>query len=211
MSFVVPGRRMGNRPSFAGSLTSQMSQRSDDSLISPPTTSPEDPSATSGVAGRMIAELIRESGTTRRVLERVPGDRLAWKPHPRSMSLGQLALHLAQLPSAVATLVERLTVEAPTVGLAEPASHRDILDALELSVADAVARLTSWGDADMEATWTLTRGGAELIARPRGEVLRSIMLNHTYHHRGQLTVYLRLLDVPLPPVYGPTADENPFS
>jgi uncharacterized damage-inducible protein DinB len=162
-------------------------------------------------SARMIAELTRESEATRRVLERVPEDRLAWKPHAKSMSVGQLALHLAQLPYAITTLVERLSVEVPIVPLGQPASRREILDALERSVAHAAEVLAAWSDEDLEAPWTLTRGGAVLVSRTRGEVLRSLMLNHTYHHRGQLTVYLRLLDVPLPPVYGPTADENPLA
>jgi uncharacterized damage-inducible protein DinB len=159
----------------------------------------------------MIAELTRESETTRRVLERVPEDRLSWKPHAKSMSLGQLALHVAQLPLGISMLVERLTVDLPTVPLVEPASRREILDALDRSVAHATERLTAWGDEGLRAQWTLTRDGVALTAMPRGEVLRTLMLNHTYHHRGQLTVYLRLLDVPLPPVYGPTADENPLA
>ena len=170
-----------------------------------------DRTAAPSLAGRMIAELTRESETTRRVLERVPENRLTWKPHAKSMSLGQLALHVEQLPFGITMLVERLTVEVPAVPLVEPASRREILDALEQSVAYAGDSLTTWSDEDLGAQWTLTHQGAVLIARPRGEVLRSLMLNHTYHHRGQLTVYLRLLDVPLPSVYGPTADENPFA
>ena len=172
---------------------------------------PPGSAATPSAAARMIAELRRESETTRRVLERVPDDRLGWKPHARSMSLGQLALHLAQLPLGITTLVERLTTEVPAVPLVQPASRREILDALEQGVAHAAERLAAWGDAGLEAQWTLTREGAVLVSQPRGDVLRSLMLNHSYHHRGQLTVYLRLLDVPLPPVYGPTADENPFA
>lgn len=159
---------------------------------------------------RMIAELTRESATTRTVLERVPEDRLAWRPHAKSMSLGQLALHVARLPLGITMLVERLTVGAPTVPLVEPAARGEILDALQRSVAYAVERLESWSDEDLAATWSLTHEDTVLIALPRGEVLRSLMLNHTYHHRGQLTVYLRLLDVSVPPVYGPTADERPF-
>jgi uncharacterized damage-inducible protein DinB len=162
-------------------------------------------------AERLIAELTRESHTTRRVLERLPEDRLAWRPHEKSMTVGQLALHLARLPLGIAMLVERLTVEAPTVPLGQPTSRREVLDALDESVAYAVERLSGWSDEDLDAQWTLTYRGAVLVSRGRGEVLRSLMLNHTYHHRGQLTVYLRLLDVPLPPVYGPTADENPFA
>jgi uncharacterized damage-inducible protein DinB len=169
------------------------------------------PAARPTAAGRMIAELTSESETTRRLLERVPEDRLAWKPHAKSMSLGQLALHVAQLPLGITMLVERLTVELPTVPLLQPASRRDILDALDRSVAHAIARLSAWGDEDLDARWTLTRGGIPIAGQPRGEVLRSLMLNHSYHHRGQLTVYLRLLDVPLPAVYGPTADENPLA
>jgi uncharacterized damage-inducible protein DinB len=166
---------------------------------------------TSSRTAALIAELTRESASTQRVLERVPEDRLAWKPHARSMSLGQLALHLAQLPFGIAMLVEQLVVEVPVVPLEQPRSRREILDALNRSVAYAAERLAGWGDEGLDATWTLTRQGAVLFELPRGEVLRSIMLNHIYHHRGQLTVYLRLLDVPLPSIYGPTADENPLA
>jgi len=162
-------------------------------------------------AARMTAELTRESETTRRVLERVPEDRLAWKPHEKSMTLGQLALHLAQLPLGIAMLVERLSTGLPAVPLVQPESRGEILDALDRSVAHATERITAWSDDGLEAEWKLTHDGAVLMARPRGDVLRTLMLNHSYHHRGQLTVYLRLLGVPLPPVYGPTADENPFA
>lgn len=161
-------------------------------------------------AARLVAELTRESEATRRVLERVPEDRLAWRPHPKSMTLGELALHLAQLPLGIASLVEPLTVEMPTVPRGQPATRAEILEALDRSVAYATERLAAWGDAGLAALWTLTIGGAAAATMPRGEVLRSLMLNHSYHHRGQLTVYLRLLGVPVPPVYGPTADENPF-
>ena len=180
-------------------------------MTSLPARTPTDLPATPGAAGRLIAELSRESDATRRVLERVPEDRLGWKPHARSMTLGQLALHVAQLPLGIAMLVERLTVEMPAVPLVQPASRREILDALDRSVAYAAERLAGWADADLEAQWTLTHGGAIIVARPRGEMLRTLMLNHSYHHRGQLTVYLRLLDVAVPSVYGPTADESPFS
>ena len=162
-------------------------------------------------AGRLIAELTRESETTRRALERVPEDQLAWRPHPKSMSIGQLALHVAQLPLGITMLVERLTTGLPTVPLDQPASRAEILEALDRSVGYAAERLGGWSDADLDAEWRLTDGDAVLLARPRGDVLRTLLFNHTYHHRGQLTVYLRLLGVPLPPVYGPTADENPFA
>lgn len=180
-------------------------------MTRPPTQTPTNPTAAPSLSGPMIAELKGESEATRRVLERVPEDRLMWKPHTKSMSLGQLALHVARLPLGITILVERLTVELPTVPLDQPGSRREILDALDEGVAYATERLTAWSDDDLESQWTLRSGGAVLFTQPRGEVLRSLMLNHSYHHRGQLTVYLRLLDIPLPSVYGPTADESPFA
>ena len=135
--------------------------------------------STPSIADQMIAELVVESGATRRVLERVPEDRLSWKPHPKSMSLGQLALHVAQLPLGITRLVEPLSTEVPVVPLDEPASRAEILDALERSVAYATERLTAWSDEDLEAQWTMTQDGVVLITRPRGAMLRSLMLNHT--------------------------------
>ena len=175
-----------------------------------PPARPSDRAVTPGAAERLIAELTAESETTRRVLERVPEDHLPWRPHPKSMALGQLALHLARLPLGITALVEALRVEVPTVPLPEPATRDELLDALAGSVAHAAGRIAAWGDDGLAAPWTLTRDGAPLVTMPRGAVLRSLLLNHSYHHRGQLTVYLRLLDVPVPPVYGPTADERPF-
>jgi uncharacterized damage-inducible protein DinB len=160
---------------------------------------------------RLVAELRRESESTRRVLERVPEDRLEWRPHPRSMTLGQLALHLARLPLGIAMLVERLRVELPTVPLDQPHARAELTDALARSVEYAEARLDEWGDAGLDEEWTLQQDGTTLFTQQRGEIVRTLMLNHSYHHRGQLLVYLRLLDLPLPPIYGPTADENPFA
>lgn len=159
----------------------------------------------------LIAELTNEAATTRRVLERVPEDKLSWTPHPKSMSLGRLALHIAVVPGGVAELVSRPTGEIPTVPLPEPTSLREILAALDQSIATATAKLAALGDEGLKTEWTLTRGAKTILALPRIGMLRAVMLNHWYHHRGQLTVYLRLLDVPLPPVYGATADESPFT
>lgn len=165
--------------------------------------------ATPTATERLLAELRAEAETTRRVLERVPGDRLSWKPHPRSMSLGQLALHIAGLPHGIAMLVAEPSAEVPVVPLPEARSRGEILTVLDRSVSAAAGKLAAWGDAGLAAEWTLRSGGAVLAVQPRGEVVRTLMLNHWYHHRGQLTVYLRLLDVPLPAVYGLTADEGP--
>ncbi len=158
----------------------------------------------------ILAELDQESQTTRRVLERVPEDKLTWKPHAKSMSLGQLALHLAMAPGMIATIASQDRVEAPSFQQSEAKSRAEILDAFTQSVATAKDLLTKIDDARAMATWTLTRNGKVLMAVPRLAMIRAILLNHSYHHRGQLTVYLRLLNIPVPSIYGPSADENPF-
>jgi uncharacterized damage-inducible protein DinB len=160
---------------------------------------------------QLAAEFKQETGATRRVLERVPDDRLDWRPHPKSMTLGQLALHVATSPGGVASLLAELEHEAPTFEHPPARSRADIIDALDASADTVHAALAAWSDADLLATWRMTRGGQTVLTLPRIEMVRSIMFNHTYHHRGELMVYLRLLDVPLPPVYGPTADETPFA
>ena len=159
----------------------------------------------------LLAELEQESLTTRRVLERVPESKLSWKPHPKSMSLGQLALHVATVPGNVAELASMDTVEPPPFVQPEAATAAELVPALTASVAKAREHLGNFDDAAMNGTWRLMSNGRELLAMPRVALARAIMLNHWYHHRGQLLVYLRLLDIPVPSVYGPSADENPFA
>lgn len=154
----------------------------------------------------LIAELRQEAATTRRLLERVPEDKLRWKPHPKSMSLGELAMHIAMLPRGIVDLVSTLEVAVPTVPRTEAVAVDELLMTLGNSVELAASRLAQWSDEDLAATWTMLNEGRAVLALPRMAVLRSLLFNHWYHHRGQLTVYLRLLDVPLPSVYGPTAD-----
>lgn len=160
----------------------------------------------------LLAELEQEAQTTARVLERVPEAHLSWKPHPKSMSLGQLALHIATVPGNVAELVSIDTVpEPPQFVQPEAATAAELVPAMHASVAKARQHLGGFDDARMGATWRLMTGDRELIAMPRAAFVRAVMLNHWYHHRGQLLVYLRLLNLPVPSVYGPTADENPFA
>lgn len=160
----------------------------------------------------MLAELEQEATTTRRVLERVPQEHLTWKPHPKSMSLGQLALHVAMVPGAVAELAAVDTIpEPPDFVQPEASTAAELGTALSESLVKARRALGGFDDARMGAMWRLQSGGRDIIAMPRAAFVRSIMLNHWYHHRGQLLVYLRLLDQPVPSVYGPTADENPFA
>jgi uncharacterized damage-inducible protein DinB len=156
------------------------------------------------------AELTREAATTRRVLERVPDAHLAWRPHQKSMSLGKLANHIAMIPRRVTELLDRPEAEPPRVPLPEDTPVADMLAALDRNVPFATAKLAEWGDEGLTVTWRMLQGGKTIMEMPRGVMVRSVLLNHWYHHRGQLTVYLRMLDVPLPSVYGPTADVQPF-
>ena len=158
----------------------------------------------------LLQELDQEARTTRRVLERVPGDQLAWKPHEKSMSLGQLALHVATVPGNVAEIAAKRTFTVTKFTQASAASSAELLPALEESVAKARRLLGGMDDAELAETWRMSNGDRELMAIPRGALLRTVMLNHWYHHRGQLSVYLRELNVPVPSIYGPSADENPF-
>jgi uncharacterized damage-inducible protein DinB len=159
-----------------------------------------------------IMELDQEAAITKRVLERVPNDKLAWKPHTKSMSLGQLALHVATTPAQVAAILSESEMEMPAF-IDYPAAQTtaELVPALDQSVSRAKEVLNDMDDKTAMTTWKMMRNGKELLAAPRIGVVRSIMLNHWYHHRGQLAVYLRLLDIPVPSIYGPSADENPFA
>jgi uncharacterized damage-inducible protein DinB len=160
----------------------------------------------------LLAEMDQEAQSTARVLERVPQAHLSWRPHAKSMSLGQLALHVATIPGNVAELAAQTTIsEVPQFIQAEAATAAELVPALKASLAKARDVLGAMDDATLMETWRLMSGGKELMAMPRVAVVRAIMLNHWYHHRGQLLVYLRMHNVPLPSVYGPTADENPFA
>jgi uncharacterized damage-inducible protein DinB len=163
------------------------------------------------LADTLVAELEQEAQTTKRVLERIPEDKLSWKPHPKSFSLGQLALHIAVLPGAIATAIVPDTREVPQFSQAEAKSRQEILEAFSKGLATAKETLANMDDAKLAAAWRLVRNGNTVLSSPRAAVVRSIMMNHLYHHRGQLSVYLRILNVPLPSIYGPSADENPFA
>ena len=156
----------------------------------------------------LLAELEQEAETTRRVLERIPQAHLTWKPHPKSMSLGQLALHVATVPGTVAELAALDTIpEPPAFVQPEATTASELVPSLTASVARAKRALGGFDDARMGAMWRLQSGGRDLLAMPRVAFVRAIMLNHWYHHRGQLGVYLRLLGVSVPSSYGPSGDE----
>jgi uncharacterized damage-inducible protein DinB len=161
-----------------------------------------------------IAELIREfeaeAKTTRRVLERVPSDKLAWTPHAKSMSLGKLAMHVATAPAAISSWPIGDTFEFGGDPTPPPSSTADIVAAHDRGIERVKENLHKIGDAGLGNSWSGNAGGRTLMTMAKADLLRALLMNHTYHHRGQLSVYLRLLDVPVPPIYGPSADENPF-
>jgi uncharacterized damage-inducible protein DinB len=161
----------------------------------------------------MLNEFREEVVITRRVLERVPADKLSWRPHPKSMSLGQLALHVAGIPGNLAKVAQLEEFDASRANFdpAAPSDVKEIHATFDQSVRAAEDCLCNMSEEKALGNWRLMIRGKEAFSQPRSGVLRSIMLNHWYHHRGQLSVYLRLLDVPVPVIYGRSADENPFA
>ncbi len=160
----------------------------------------------------MLPEFDQEMANTRKVLERVPEDRLTYKPHAKSSDLGGLAMHVALIPSwGVETLtkdsIDIAPVGAPPYEPPKPATRQEILDAFDANVKSARTALENVSDEALSQSWSLLAGGKPLFTMPRGAVMRSMILNHLIHHRAQLTVYLRLNDVPVPGMYGPSADE----
>ena len=159
----------------------------------------------------MLQEFDAEAKTTRRVLERVPSDKLAWKPHPKSMSLGTLALHVAASPGVIIGWCSEDETQFTGNPSPTPTSTEEILAAHDASVKKVKETIPQIGDEGMKGMWTAKAGEQTLMSMPKGALARAIVMNHWVHHRGQLSVYLRLLDVPVPSIYGPSADENPFA
>jgi uncharacterized damage-inducible protein DinB len=162
------------------------------------------------IVDAILMEIDQEAQTTKRVLDRIPEGKLSWKPHPKAFSLGQLALHIAAAPGNLAAAIAQDSVEVPNFAQAEAKSRQEVLDTFSKSQESVKGTLSKMDDAKLAAMWSLTKNGKVLMSVPRIGFIRSILMNHMYHHRGQLSVYLRILDVPVPSIYGPSADENPF-
>jgi uncharacterized damage-inducible protein DinB len=163
------------------------------------------------IAQALLPEFDQEIRTTRALLERFPEAQAAWRPHPKSMALGQLAMHASNILTWMTHTLTRTELDLHPPGgepLTSPEfkSKAAMLELLDRNAAEARAALAGASDADMLATWTLKKGGQTVLSLPRAACVRSFVLNHHIHHRGQLSVYLRLQDVPLPSMYGPTAD-----
>jgi uncharacterized damage-inducible protein DinB len=162
------------------------------------------------IAQSLLAEFETQALITRKFLERLPGDKLTWKPHERSMSAGQLAYHLAFVPGGVVRFALTNPAQAPDFAkFPQPANRQEILKTFEESIAAVRSLLPKFDDAAMRETWRMVLGGREVLAQPRAEFLRDVMLSHWYQHRGQFSVYLRMLNVAVPASWGPSADEPP--
>ncbi len=163
------------------------------------------------IAQDLLDEFERESKTTRRFLERLPDDKLEWRPHPKSMTAGQLALHIATVPGQVIRLAQEDSVAAPDFNRPSPhpASTREVLGVLEEGIVAVRKVLPTFSDERMRAQWKMLKDGKELVAWPRSAFLRNVLLNHWYHHRGQFGVYLRMVGAKVPSSYGPSGDELP--
>jgi uncharacterized damage-inducible protein DinB len=163
------------------------------------------------IAQSLLAEFEVQAPVTRRFLERLPADKLTWKPHEKSMSAGQLAYHLAFIPGGVVRLVQNNPMPAPKFAdFPQPANCQEVLKTLEESIATVRTLLPKFDDTAMQETWRLVADGREVLAQPRSHFLRDVMFSHWYQHRGQFGVYLRLLNVAVPASFGPSADEPPL-
>jgi len=161
----------------------------------------------------LLPEFDQEMATTRRTLERVPENKTDWKPHVKSMTMGRLAGHLAELPTFVVAALNNDAFDLHPPGAAPRppfvmTSRQQLLDAFDKNVAAARAAIAGASDEHLMKLWTLQNGGKTVFSLPRAAVLRHLTLNHLIHHRGQLSVYLRENDIPVPSIYGPSADEG---
>ena len=167
-----------------------------------------------GLSNALLPEFDNEMANTRKTLERVPDDRFDWKPHEKSTAMGGLAGHLANLPSWGSLTVGSDSFDMAPGGqpLKAPAlsSGKEVLAKFDENVAATRAAIAGASDEELFKPWTLLSNGNTLITMPKVAVLRNFVMNHMIHHRAQLGVYLRLNDIPVPSIYGPSADENPF-
>jgi uncharacterized damage-inducible protein DinB len=162
------------------------------------------------IAQTILKEFEEQAAVTRKFLDRLPEDRLTWKPHEKSMTAGQLAYHLAFVPGGVIQFVQNSPAQAPDFNFPQPATKAEILKTFEDSISTVRSLLPALDDKKIQETWRLVQGDNELLALPRAQFIRDIMLNHWYQHRGQFSVYLRILNVPVPASWGPSADEPPL-
>ena len=164
------------------------------------------------IAQALLGEFEQQAPITRRYIQRMPEDKLTWKPHEKSMTAGQLAYHLASVPGGAIRLVQTNPATLDQFRQPpQPANREECLKMFEESIAAVRQILPTFDDAAMSEVWCLSVAGNQVVAQPRRQFIRDIMLSHWYQHRGQFSVYLRLLGVPVPASWGPSADEPPLS
>jgi uncharacterized damage-inducible protein DinB len=169
------------------------------------------PIVSDAIAQALLAEFEQQAPITRRYIERLPEDKLTWQPHQKSMTAGQLAYHLASVPGAIVRAVQQNPAELQNLpDFPQPSSREECLRTLDESLATVQQLLPEFDDAAMNEIWRLKVAGTEAVAMPRHRFIRDIMLSHWYQHRGQFSVYLRLLGAPVPASWGPSGDEPPL-
>jgi uncharacterized damage-inducible protein DinB len=161
----------------------------------------------------LLPEFDQEMATTRRVLERCPEDKFGWRPHAKSFTMADLATHIVDMASWMASVATKDSFDfappgAPPYKREAARTRAELLERFDQAVAAARAALAGVTDESLEKPWTLLTGGRAILTAPRYSVLRVFAMNHLLHHRGQLSVYLRLSDAPVPSIYGPSADEK---
>ncbi|MCC7309526.1 MAG: DinB family protein [Acidobacteria bacterium] len=166
--------------------------------------------SSNNIASALIAEMEQEAKVTRTCLERVPADKFDWKPHEKSMEFGKLAVHIAEMFSWTPATLQHAELDFATMDYKpfEPATTADLVEYLDKTVAEAIDVLRNTSDEQFMDTWTLRNGETNYFTLPKVAVMRSFVMNHIIHHRGQLSVYLRLNDIAVPSIYGPSADEG---
>ena len=165
------------------------------------------------ISEALLPEFDQEMSNTRRTLERIPEDKFDWKPHEKSMPLGDLAVHLATMPGWTVETINRdsldyAPVDGPAYEQPKANSRAEIVEMFDKGVAAARAAIEGTSDEELAKPWTLLAGGKEILTMPKIAVIRSFVMSHSIHHRAQLGVYLRLNDIPVPAIYGPSADEG---
>lgn len=166
--------------------------------------------STNYLASALIAEMEQEAATTRKCLERVPAEKFDWKPHDKSMTMARLASHVAEMFGWTPMTLEHSELDFSKMDYkpAEPKTTADLIEMLDKNVAEAILCLKNTPDEVFMENWTMRNGEQIYFTLPKAAVMRSFVMNHIVHHRGQLTVYLRLNDIPVPALYGPSADEG---
>ena len=164
----------------------------------------------SNLAAALIGELQHEAATTRKILERIPAEKFDYKPHEKSMTMGRLAVHVAEMTGWAIEIANKTELDFATMDYKpfEPQTTEELVGFLDKLVAEATEALKTVSDEAMMENWSLRNGETIYFTMPRIQTLRSMVFNHIVHHRGQLSVYLRLNDIPVPEIYGPSADEG---